>query len=71
MKLNEDKIALLEQFRANAQLVRTRKKTSPEIAAFAVEWENQFGKEIAKLQAEVSHVEQSAAPAGQPMERAA
>lgn len=71
MKLIEDKIALLEQFQANAQLVRTRKKTSPEVATFASEWEARFADEISKLQATVSHVEQSAAPAAQPMERAA
>jgi len=61
MNLNEDKIALLGQMRANAQLVRTRKKTSPEVASFASEWERKLGEEIAKLEAEQPQPEQVAA----------
>ena len=67
----DDCLKLLERIRDNANLVRTNKRTSSRGAQFAAALEAEFETRIADYLKALSHVEQSAAPAAQPMERAA
>lgn len=57
--VEDERVAFLRQLLANAKLKRTNKKTAPEVATFASEWEERFTKEIAKLEAEQAATPQS------------
>lgn len=61
-RIEDERVLFLRQLLANATLKRTNKKTPPDVAVFASEWEKRFAEEITRLESEMSHVEQPTQP---------